>query len=103
MHLGQESSVVVYGSSQAVVVSFGKARIDKFAAKELLGLRFDQIIEFDPVLGFCGESFGAADEQLNVGGVLSMGARQRLYLIAELAEEVVGIGYRNDMAFPMSD
>ena len=46
--------------------------------KETLSFGLDQIMELNPVLGFRGESFGAADEQLNVGGVLAVGSRQRL-------------------------
>ena len=64
---------------------------------------FKQIVEVYTVVVVGGETFGGADEQVDVIRVLSVGLSERLNLVAQLPKEVVGIRDGDDLASAMID
>ena len=63
-----------------------------------LDLGLEKIVEFDGVLGSRGKPFRAVEKKVSAPGVLAVGSGQSLDLIAQPAEEVIGVTYGYDMA-----
>ena len=86
---------------QALNICVNLGSIIEQFCKVLLCLGLKQVMKFNPVLRISHEPLGVIYQQMYVIRVSTVGLSECLYLIAELAEKVVSIGYRDNIAFPV--